>query len=170
MTVEIAAGDQAIDHELAQLSQSFRFLLDITPVDADERKADFLAGADPAPDFTYRDLEPDPEVARAMLADIDIDNDVAAVEDPTLGHLLRAKRREILREQLERQRAGETAAHRRPLQRRHRLGHLGRTSSGRGGEAHGDERSRSRRDPPARELGQGAPTPGRVSPARRRGS
>jgi uncharacterized protein (TIGR02421 family) len=91
MTVEIAAGDQAIDHELAQLSRSFRFLLDITPVDADEKKADFLAGADPAPEFTYRDLEDDPEVVRTMLADID----VSAVEDPTLGHLLRAKHREL---------------------------------------------------------------------------
>lgn len=91
MTAQIAAGDQAIDHELAQLSQSFRFLLDITPVDADEKKADFLAGADPAPEFTYRELETDPEVARTMLSDIDL----AAVEDPTLAHLLRAKHREM---------------------------------------------------------------------------
>jgi uncharacterized protein (TIGR02421 family) len=91
VTAEIATHDQAIDHELAQLSQSFRFLLDITPVDADEVKEGFLAGADPDPRFTYRELESDPEVIRAMLADID----VAAVEDPTLGHLLRAKHREL---------------------------------------------------------------------------
>jgi len=91
VTTEIAAADQAIDHALAQLSQSFRFLLDITPVDADDKKGAFLAGADPEPQFTYRDLETDPEVVRTMLADID----VAAVEDPTLGHLLRAKHREM---------------------------------------------------------------------------
>ena len=91
MTAEIAAGDQAIDHELAQLSQSFRFLLDITPVDADEKKDDFLAGKDRAPVFTYRNLETDPEVVRTMLADIDL----AAVEDATLAHLLRSKHREM---------------------------------------------------------------------------
>lgn len=91
MSVDIAAPDQAIDHALAQLSQSFRFLLDITPVDADDVKASFLAGADPDPVFTYRELETDPEVVRTMLQDID----VAAVEDATLGHLLRAKHREM---------------------------------------------------------------------------
>ena len=91
MTQEILAGDQAIDHSLAQLSQSFRFLLDITPVDADDVKGAFLEGAAPEPEFTYRDLETDPEVARTMLDDIDL----TAVEDPTLGHLLRAKHREM---------------------------------------------------------------------------
>ncbi len=88
---EIAAADRAIDHSLAQLSRTFRFLLDITPVDADDVKDDFLEGEDPEPDFTYRELETDPEVVRAMLDDVD----VASVEDPTLGHLLRAKHREL---------------------------------------------------------------------------
>jgi uncharacterized protein (TIGR02421 family) len=89
--VDLAAADRAVDHEMAQASQTFRFLLDITPVDAEDVKDDFLAGQDPEPDFTYRELETDPDVARAMLADID----VASVEDPTLGHLLRAKHREM---------------------------------------------------------------------------
>lgn len=91
MTEQILAADQAIDHSLAQLSQTFRFLLDITPVDADDVKGDFLEGAAPQPEFTYRDLETDPEVVRTMLADIDL----TVVEDPTLGHLLRAKHREM---------------------------------------------------------------------------
>ncbi|MEO5662390.1 MAG: tyrosine/phenylalanine carboxypeptidase domain-containing protein [Nocardioides sp.] len=91
MTVGIAATDRAIDHELAQLSRSFRFLLDITPVDAEDVKGAFLQGAAPEPEFTYRVLETDPEVARAMLDDIDI----ASVHDPTLSHLLRAKHREM---------------------------------------------------------------------------
>lgn len=91
MTEQILPGDQAIDHSLAQLSQSFRFLLDITPVDADDVKGAFLEGAAPEPEFTYRDLETDPEVVRTMLADIDL----SVVEDPTLGHLLRAKHREM---------------------------------------------------------------------------
>ncbi len=91
MTAELAPGDLAIDHELAQLSQSFRFLLDITPVDADDVKSHFLDGEDPEPDFTYRELEADPTVVRAMLDDID----VSAVEDATLAHLLRSKHREM---------------------------------------------------------------------------
>ncbi len=89
--VKLAAGDLAIDHELAQLSQSFRFLLDITPVDADDVKGHFLDGEDPEPAFTYRELETEPEVVRTMLDDIDI----ASVQDATLGHLLRAKHREM---------------------------------------------------------------------------
>lgn len=86
-----SAADLAVDHRIALLSQSFRFLLDITPVDADDLRDDFLAGDDPAPDFTYRELETDPAVVRAELADID----PGEVEDPVLGQLLRAKHREM---------------------------------------------------------------------------
>lgn len=89
--LDVAPADRAVDHALAQASQTFRFLLDITPVDADDVKDGFLAGREPEPDFTYRELETDPEVVRAMLGDID----VASVEDATLGHLLRAKHREL---------------------------------------------------------------------------
>jgi uncharacterized protein (TIGR02421 family) len=90
-TDAISAEDLAIDHELAQLGESFRFLLDVTPVDVESARADFLGGAMTEPRFTYRDLEADPDVLAAILASID----VAAVEDTTLGHLLRAKHREI---------------------------------------------------------------------------
>lgn len=90
-TATISPGDLAIDHELDQLGESFRFLLDVTPVDVDSAHHDFLAGAVTEPQFTYRDLESDPEVLGAILASID----VAKVEDTTLGHLLRAKHREI---------------------------------------------------------------------------
>ena len=86
-----STADLAVDHRIALLSQSFRFLLDITPVDADDLRDDFLAGDDPAPDFTYRELETDPAVVRAELADID----PGEVEDPVLGQLLRAKHREM---------------------------------------------------------------------------
>lgn len=91
MSSEILASDQAIDHSLAQVAQSFRFLLDITPVDADDVKGAFLEGDLSEPQFTYRELESDPEVLRTMLDDVD----VTVVEDPTLGHLLRAKHREM---------------------------------------------------------------------------
>jgi uncharacterized protein (TIGR02421 family) len=85
------ASDLAVDHAVAQLSESFRFLLDITPVDADDVKEDFLGGAERDPEFTYRELETDPDVVRTMLDDIDL----GSVQDPTLGHLLRAKHREL---------------------------------------------------------------------------
>ena len=87
----LSPGDLAIDHELAQLGESFRFLLDVTPIDVESARHDFLVGDGSEPRFTYRDLEADPEVLGAMLASID----VSSVEDTTLGHLLRAKHREI---------------------------------------------------------------------------
>jgi len=90
-TREFSAADRAIDHALAQLSQSFRFLLDITPVDAEDVKDEFLEGDLEEPTFTYRDLDVDPAVAREQLVAID----VASVEEKTLGHLLRAKHREM---------------------------------------------------------------------------
>ncbi len=88
---ELSTEDLAVDHRLALLSGSFRFLLDITPVDADDRRDDFLAGRDPEPSFTYRELETDPDVVRAELDSIDL----GTVEDPVLGQLLRAKHREM---------------------------------------------------------------------------
>lgn len=51
----------------------------------------FLSGADPEPDFTYRELTVDPDVADAALEKIDVNS----VEDATLDHLLRAKHREM---------------------------------------------------------------------------
>jgi uncharacterized protein (TIGR02421 family) len=90
-TSALAPGDVAIDHELAQVSDRFRFLLDVTPVDVGPERRRFLAGETTEPTFTYRPLEDDPDVLMAMVDAID----VAAVEDPTLGHLLRAKLREL---------------------------------------------------------------------------
>lgn len=87
----VSAADLAVDHRLALLAGSFRFLLDITPVDADDLRAGFLDGRDPDPAFTYRDLEDDPDVVRAELDSVDL----GAVEDPVLGQLLRAKHREM---------------------------------------------------------------------------
>ena len=83
--------DLAIDHELAQVSGSFRFLLDLTPVNVEEQRCAFLDGDVTEPTFHYRPLEDDPDVADAMLAAVDVGD----VEDPTLGHLLRAKHREL---------------------------------------------------------------------------
>ena len=88
---QLSAADLAVDHRLSLLAQSFRFLLDITPVDADDLRDDFLEGREPDPPFTYRELETDPAVIRAELDDVDPGD----VEDPVLGQLLRAKHREM---------------------------------------------------------------------------
>lgn len=86
-----SAHDLVVDHALAQLSASFAFLLHITPVDAQEVKEEFLHHDVEEPVFTYRELTDEPDVLEQELAEID----VTTVEDPTLGHLLRAKHREL---------------------------------------------------------------------------
>ena len=87
----LSPTDLAVDHALAQLSASMRFLLEITPVDAEDVRVAFLGGDLEEPVFTYRELEAEPEVVAAQLAAIDVET----VEDTTLAHLLRAKHREM---------------------------------------------------------------------------
>lgn len=87
----LSPRDLAADHTLAMLSEGVRFLLDVTPVDAAEVGADFLAGTVEDPQFAYRELEADPDVLDAQLDQVD----VGAVEDHTLGELLRSKEREM---------------------------------------------------------------------------
>ncbi|WP_245792478.1 DUF1704 domain-containing protein [Bowdeniella nasicola] len=87
----LAAGDLAVDHALALLSSSMRFLLDVTPDNAEEIREPFLAGEVDEPEFSYRDLDADPDVLDAMLNFIAFD----AVADPSLGSLLRAKARDV---------------------------------------------------------------------------
>jgi hypothetical protein len=103
-TATLSTADRAADHALAQLSASMKFLLEITPVDADDVRDGFLAGDDDQPEFTYRELEVDPDVIAEELRSIDL----GSVEDTTLGHLLRAKHREM-ELQLEMLRARDTA-------------------------------------------------------------
>jgi uncharacterized protein (TIGR02421 family) len=85
-----ARSDLAIDHELADIAGGFRFLLDLTPVDLVEAQAGFDRTGKP-PEFRYRDLEDDPEVALERLNAVAVDR----VEDPTLATLLLAKHREL---------------------------------------------------------------------------
>lgn len=89
--MKFSPDDLAIDQQLSQLSERMRFLLEITPVDADVARERFLAGEEEEPRFTYRELSVEPDVADAALERVD----VGAVEDTTLGHLLRAKHREM---------------------------------------------------------------------------
>lgn len=90
-STSLSAADLAVDRELARVSDSFRFLLDLTPVDVEANRHAFLHGSASEPSFTYRELEDDPDVMRTVLDAVD----VADVEDRTLGHLLRAKHREL---------------------------------------------------------------------------
>ncbi|QCX28891.1 flavohemoglobin expression-modulating QEGLA motif protein [Nocardioides jishulii] len=90
-TGAFSSSDLAVDRALAQVSESFSFLLHITPVDGEEVKREFLAGRVSEPVFTYRELADEPTVLAEQLARID----VTTVEDRTLGHLLRAKHREL---------------------------------------------------------------------------
>ena len=98
--VELSPRDLAVDHLLTQISEGVRFLLDVTPVDAHDAREAFLGGAPEEPEFTYRDLETDPDVLDAELDLVDL----GTVEDHTLGELLRSKHREV-RLQLEMLRA-----------------------------------------------------------------
>ncbi|MGO0574854.1 flavohemoglobin expression-modulating QEGLA motif protein [Ornithinimicrobium panacihumi] len=102
-TATLAVEDLAVDHTLAMLAGGIRFLLDVTPVDADDHRADFLAGTIEEPAFTYRELDVDPDVFGAQLDQVPLDR----VQDATLADLLRNKHREM-KLQLEMLRARDT--------------------------------------------------------------
>ena len=85
------ASDLAVDRELASISESFRFLVDVTPINAEEAQVRFLASPDADPEFQYRPVEDLPDVIGARLAAVDI----KSVVDPTLASIFAAKRREI---------------------------------------------------------------------------
>ncbi|HKY48804.1 MAG TPA: tyrosine/phenylalanine carboxypeptidase domain-containing protein [Acidimicrobiia bacterium] len=87
----LVATDLAVDRELASISESFRFLVDVTPVNVDQARKLFLASSDSDPVFQYRDVEDFPEVIRARLDAIDIES----VVDPTLARMFSAKSREL---------------------------------------------------------------------------
>lgn len=85
------ATDLAVDRELASISESFRFLVDLTPINVEEARKDFLASPEVEPAFIYRDVEDFPEVIGARLAAVDI----GSVVDTSLAEIFMAKRREL---------------------------------------------------------------------------
>ena len=87
----LAATDLAIDRELSSISESFRFLVDVTPVNVEEARKVFLAAPGDDPLFRYRDVEDFPEVIRARLDAIDLES----VLDPNLAGMFSAKSREL---------------------------------------------------------------------------
>jgi len=87
----LASSDLAVDRALADIATSFRFLLDVTPVElVSVRKAFWDTGRSPV--FEYRPVSDDPVVTSARLAEVPLNE----VEDPTVAYLLQAKHRELL--------------------------------------------------------------------------
>src|SRR4051812_45264776 len=107
MSTALAPDDVAIDHALADVSDTFRLLLDVTPVNVETARERFDADAADEPAFEYRPLEDDPAVLHAELDRVD----VASVSDAAVAHFAQAKRRE-LELQIEMLRARGTAAFR----------------------------------------------------------
>jgi len=83
--------DLAVEHAIAKVAESFRFVLDVTPVNVQEEREAFLSGKTRAPAFEYRELEDAPAVLGAELAAIDLDE----VQEPALRSLLAAKHAEL---------------------------------------------------------------------------
>lgn len=88
---ELDARDARLDSQLATLAESFRFLLDITPTNAIEVQQRWVDGDHSEPDFAYRELSTDPDVAKASLDQID----PGEATNPTIASLLQGKKREL---------------------------------------------------------------------------
>lgn len=83
---------RTVDRKLDALCSSFDFLLSISPINSREAFDQFKAsGHRETPDFHYRPLTIDPEVAKRRLYAIDFHR----VEDPVIESLLSEKRREL---------------------------------------------------------------------------
>jgi uncharacterized protein (TIGR02421 family) len=87
----LSPEDLAADHAMATLAGSVRFLLEMTPVNADDVRAKFLAHPEVDPVFEYRKLDVDPNVLDAQVAALPLDD----VADATLAALLRNRQREM---------------------------------------------------------------------------
>ncbi len=86
---------RASDLALAEISESFDFLLAVTPVNADAAWQEFSAsGRKVTPTLHYRMLELDPALGKRRLYDLPLDR----LEDPVLAQLLHDKRRELDRQ------------------------------------------------------------------------
>lgn len=81
-----------IDRQLASISDQFRFLLLVTPVNNNEAWEEFRkAKYSKAPTFHYRLMPIDADQLKRKLYNIPIEK----VDDPTLGYLFRDKRHEL---------------------------------------------------------------------------
>ena len=83
---------RSVDAKLDRICQSFDFLLSVSPINTTQEYERFRAGKwAKAPDFRYRPLTVDPDLAKRTLYRIDL----KAVEDPVLETLFSEKRLEI---------------------------------------------------------------------------
>jgi len=84
-----------VDRQLAEVSNGFDFLLQVTPVNAEQAWRRFKhEGYDKEPVFYYRHLPVDPTLLKRNLYAIPIER----IEDPTLTMLFREKQEELDRE------------------------------------------------------------------------
>ncbi len=81
-----------VDSQLAELNNSFDFLLLIMPVNSNSAWLDFRRKSfDKPPEFIYRPLPIDPEILKRKLYSIPVER----IEDPTLEQLFRDQQRDI---------------------------------------------------------------------------
>lgn len=81
-----------IDQQLCEVSESFDFLLQVTPTNAENAYEHFReSGFNEIPRLTYRPLPYRPSLLKRRLFDIEIER----IEDPTLAHLFWEKQEEI---------------------------------------------------------------------------
>ncbi len=82
----------AADEGLTEISRSFDFLLQVTPVNAERAREVFdRHGGQRAPEFDYRPLIVDVPLLKRRLYNLPLDR----LEDPTIAHLLAASRDEL---------------------------------------------------------------------------
>jgi uncharacterized protein (TIGR02421 family) len=85
----------AADAELSELSDTFNYLLAVTPVNSTEAFEEFrMSGFEKEPVFHYRLLTIDPDILKRKLYAISFED----IEDPTMAYLLRDKRIELDRQ------------------------------------------------------------------------
>jgi uncharacterized protein (TIGR02421 family) len=81
-----------VDRRLAEISDSFDFLLQVTPVNAEGAWREFRRSRfEKIPHFYYRPLAGEPAVMKRRLYDVHIEN----IEDPTLSELFRQRQDEL---------------------------------------------------------------------------
>jgi uncharacterized protein (TIGR02421 family) len=84
-----------VDRQLAEVSSQFKFLLLVTPVNAERSWHDFAASRyAEEPRFQYRPLEAEPLLLKRRLMKIPTER----IEDPALAHLLRQTQDELDRQ------------------------------------------------------------------------
>ena len=81
-----------VDKQLAEISNAFGFLLQVTPINTESAYASFRRSHfERIPVFYYRPRNFDPAILKRKLWDIRLER----IEDPTLAHLFRDKRDEL---------------------------------------------------------------------------